>query len=480
MTAPPYPARVPATTAVDLAGRRARPPGPRGLPYIGCLGGLLRDPMRFWNRIATRYGGIARVPLKGKTAVYLVSDPELLYELLVTNRNNYCKNTRYRAAVELFGKGLLLNENEAWKRQRLLSQPAFKADHVAEQVEWMAELTTRFFDRWQCNAAPESTYRVDAEFLRLCQLLAGRYLFGPAFEQMAERFCAAAMAIKHAWPKPPRGVLGSWLRRSPGWSRSLAAAIAAMDRCVYDYLAEQRGKNFENCGLLSLLVHSSRSQDDAFDDRSLRDQLLSLFFAGHETSAMSLCWIHYLLSTHPRVRRKLRREVADVLDSRAPTLADLDRLAYTEQVVSESLRLYSPIHSISRVALEDDTLGGYAIPAGSTVYVSLHATHRLAEFWPDPERFDPDRFAADQCERRPRFAFIPFAAGPRNCIGGGMAMIELKLAVALLARSHELDLAPGQKIAAAAGTTMYPRYGMTMRVRRVGPLADEARAGGES
>src|SRR5690606_20896916 len=142
---------------------------------------------------------------------------------------------------------------------------------------------------------------------------------------------------------------------------------------------------------------------------------------GHETTATSLSWIHYLLDAHRDVRAKLRAEVERVLGARVPTAADLDALVYTEQVINEALRLYSPIHSISRVALEDDTLGGYDIPAGATIYVSLHATHRLPSLWPQPDRFDPDRFAPDLVARRPRFAFIPFAAGHRNCVGASTA-----------------------------------------------------------
>ena len=154
-----------------------------------------------------------------------------------------------------------------------------------------------------------------------------------------------------------------------------------------------------------------------------------------------------------------------MLAGRAPTSADIDRLVYTEQVINEALRLYSPIHSLSRVALEVDTLGGYYIPAGATIYVSLHATHRLPAFWPDPERFDPERFTKNAIERRPRFAFIPFAAGHRNCVGASTATVELKLAVAMIAQRYELSLAPGHRVEAAAGTTMHPRYGMNMRIR---------------
>ena len=257
------------------------------------------------------------------------------------------------------------------------------------------------------------------------------------------------------------------MRMSHGWSQPLETAIRDIDTCLYQYLAAQQLTDFADSGLVSMLVRSSREQGAECDHRSLRDQILTLFFAGHETSATSLSWLHYLLSQHPNVRAKVRAEVDRVIGKRLPTMADLDELHYTEQVVNETLRLYSPIHSISRVALEDDTLGGYRIPAGATIYVSLYATHRLPSHWPDPDRFDPDRFAPEQNERRQRFAFIPFAAGHRNCIGGTAAIVELKLAVACLAQRYELDLAPGQRVECAAGTTMYPRYGMNMLVRPV-------------
>jgi cytochrome P450 len=428
---------------------------------------LLRNPMTFWSGIANRYGGIARVPLMKGHVAYLVSDPDLLYELLITNRHKYRKNIRYRAAKELFGHGLLLNEGDAWKRQRLLSQPAFKGDYIAAQVPWMVEITARFLEGWRACAAEQGIRDVDPDFLDLSQTLAGYYLMGPGFERIAERFCRAAIAVKDAWPLPPRSVLKLLRRRGDGWTNELAAAVRDIDACVYEYLTAERQRDFAGAGLVEMLVDGSRAQDDEFNDRSLRDQLLTVFFAGHETTATSLSWIHYLLDQHPDARRKLRDEVNAVLGVRAPTGADLDRLVYTEQVINEALRLYSPIHSLSRVALEDDVIGGYHIPAGTTIYVSLYATHRLPSLWPDPDRFDPDRFTPDKIERRPRFAFIPFAAGHRNCVGASTAVVELKLAVAMIAQRYELILAPGQRVEGAAGTTMHPRYGMKMSIRAV-------------
>lgn len=453
-----------AAELASVVGLR-HPPGPRGLPYFGCLNGLLRHPMRFWSRIANRYGGIARVPLMKGHVAYLVSDPGLLYELLITNRNKYRKNIRYRAAVELFGHGLLLNEGDAWKRQRLMSQPAFKADYIAEQVPWMVELTAKFLAGWRAAADDGRICDVEKDFLDLSQLLAGYYLMGPGFEPIAERFCRSAIAVKNAWPRPPRSVWQLLRRRGDGWSDALAAAVRDVDACVYEYFAAQRARDFVGAGLVKMLVDGSRAQGDEFDDRSLRDQLLTVFFAGHETTATSLSWIHYLLDRHPDVRTKLRAEVRAVLGERAPTMADLDRLVYTEQVINEALRLYSPIHSLSRVALEDDTIGGYHIPAGATIYVSLYATHRLPSLWPDPDRFDPERFTPANIEARPRFAFIPFAAGHRNCVGASTAIVELKMAVAMIAQRYELELVPGHKVEGAAGTTMHPRYGMKMRIR---------------
>lgn len=453
------------SVAAVAPGHGGTPPGPKGLPYFGCLNALLRNPMGFWTRVAVEHGGIARVPLKGRH-VYLVSDPELLYELLVTHRRKYMKNTRYKAAVDTFGEGLLLLEGDAWARQRKITQPTFKADYVDKNVPQTAALVAKFLDRWRSWTNDDRPRDVGAEFLRLGQVLAGHYLMGPGFESIEERFCTAATAVKDNWPLPPRNVAVAMLPKSKQRERRFAEALAATESCIYDYLAEHRQSDFDDCGVLGVLVHSSRAQGDEFSDKLLRDQLLTLFFAGHETSAMTLSWLHYRLWKHADIRQAVQREVRDVLGGRVPEAADVAKLDYLERVVNETLRLDSPIHSISRVAVEDDVIGGFAIPRGSTIYVSLYAVHRLPHLWPDPERFDPDRFLPDECAARPRFAFIPFAAGHRNCIGGAMANAEIKVAAAMLAQRYVLDLAPGHRVVQAPGTTMHPRYGMKMIIKQ--------------
>jgi len=433
------------------------------LPIIGCLLAFLRNPMEALTAVAREFGGICRVPIRGKY-LYVVSDPDLLKEMLVAKRHNYMKNIRYRHIQALLGQGLLLSEAVEWRRQRVITQPAFKPEAVDAQTPWMGELTDLFLDRWKMHADRGATIDVEPEFGRLAQLLAGRYLLGEPFDDIADEFCQIASDIKRHWPQAPRNLVAAFMPQSKRKLAQFDAAIAALDECIGGYIRRHRATDFRDCGVLSRLVNSSRADGNEFDDRSLRDQISTLFFAGHETSATALCWIHWALSNHPVIREKLRREVTTVLGTRLATAAELHELHFTTQVIEESLRLHSPIHSISRVALVDDTLGGFHIPAGVTVCISMYAVHRLEHLWPEPEAFIPSRFETKQVAARSRFAYLPFAAGHRNCIGAGQAMLELKLIVARIAQRYVLDLAPRQKIEPAPGTTMYPRYGMKMRL----------------
>ena len=438
------------------------PPGPKGLPVIGGLLPFLKNPMEAITSIAREYGGIARVPIRGKY-LYVVSDPEMLKEMLVAHRAKYMKNVRYRHIQALLGQGLLLSEAAEWRRQRVITQPAFKPEAIDSQMGWMAAYTDQFLDRWSGRAERGEIFDVEPEFGRLAQCLSGRYLLGEPFDEIADEFCSIASAVKEHWPQAPRNIVRAFIPISKEKIARFDAAIAALDEIVRRFITQHRATDFENCGVLKRIVMTSRAEGAEFDDKSLRDQISTLFFAGHETSATGLCWIHWALSRHPAIRAKLLQEVAS-LDGRLPTAADLHNLTYTGQVIDESLRLHSPIHSISRVALVDDTIGGYHIPAGATVCVSMYAVHRLAHLWPDPETFDPSRFEPEKVAQRSRFAYLPFAAGHRNCIGAGQALLELRLIVARIAQRYTLELAPGQKIEPAPGTTMYPRYGMKMRI----------------
>jgi cytochrome P450 len=413
--------------------------------------------------IARQYGGIARVPIRGKY-LYVVSDPAMVKEMLVEHRQKYMKNVRYVHIQALLGQGLLLSEAAEWRRQRVITQPAFKPEAIDSQMGWMASYTDQFLDRWSARAARAEIFDVEPEFGRLAQCLSGRYLLGEPFDEIADEFCEIAAAVKAHWPLAPRNLVRAFMPLSKVKLARFEASIAALDEIVRRFITRQRANDFANCGVLTRIVMSSRAEGAEFDDKSLRDQISTLFFAGHETSATGLCWIHWALSRHPEIRAKLHAEVSSVAADRLPTAAELHAMTYTGQVIDESLRLHSPIHSISRVALVDNTIGGCHVPAGATVCVSMYAVHRLAHLWPDPEVFDPSRFEPEKVAQRSRFAYLPFATGHRNCIGAGQALLELKLIVARIAQRYTLDVAPGQKIEPAPGTTMYPRYGMKMRI----------------
>ncbi|MCC7547748.1 MAG: cytochrome P450 [Burkholderiales bacterium] len=440
-------------------------PAPRGLPYFGCIAPLRRNPMEFFRRIALRFGGIARVPLQARRSLFLVSEPKLIKELLLDHRARLMKNTRYPAMQRLLGQGLLLSEGEDWRRLRLLTQSAFKPTELRRQVNWMGGYVARYLEGWKRNTESGAALDAELEFLRLTQLLAGILVIGPRFEAEAEEMFAITEAIKNSWPVPPRGILSGLRKPSPERAQRLEAACSDLDRLVQHFIDRQHKATTEEGGILGMLKAAAEKEGQAFTDKELRDQVVTLFFAGYETSAASMCWTHYLLSAHPRMRERLLREVDEQLGGRTPAGEDLERLEYVERVLQESLRIYSPIHSLSRVAIEDCPVGGFVLRKDSTAVVSLYATHRLPDYWPDPERFDPERFTPEACAGRYGLAYIPFAVGHRNCIGGTLAMMEGKLILAQVAQRYLLDLAPGQRVEAMAATTMRPRHGMRMHVR---------------
>lgn len=436
------------------------PPEPRGLPYFGCLGDLRRNAMAFFTRVAREVGGLARIPLPKGNSVYLVSEPGFIKELLIDHRPRFMKNVRYGALQRVLGEGLILSEGDTWRRQRMLTQPAFKRSELGRQVQWMSASVASFLKRWERYAERGESFDLELEALRLTQLLAGVLIVGPRFEDRAQEVFEITEDIKRNWPRPPRGILSGFLPRSRRKAENLEKAIVALEARVYEFIARQKQSPPDEGGILGLLISGAQQEGQPFTDLQLRDQVITLFFAAYETSAAAMCWTHYLLSQHPAVRARVLAEVDAVLGDRLPGSEDVARLPYVEQVLQESLRMYAPIHALSRVALQDATVGGYTIPKGCAAVVSLYATHRLPRYWPDPETFDPDRFTPEACAARDSFAYMPFAVGHRNCIGGTLAMVEGKLIVAQVAQRYELNLAPGHRVEPYGGTTMRPRYGM--------------------
>jgi cytochrome P450 len=418
-------------------------------------------PMQFLTSIAVRYGGIARIPL-GRGFLYLVSAPDLIKTLLVDHRSRFMKNTRYAVMQRVLGQGLLLTEGDAWRRQRLAAQPSFKPGALERNVPWMSSMIADHLDRWGELAERRANIDISTEMSRLAQSLSGQMLFGSVFTRHAETVFGLIESLERSWPKVPRFLRPASRKRRAEKAVQLGLTMDAFDAEFLAMIVESRGSE-EACMLTTLRAEHSPGCEP-YTETQLCDQMKTLFFAGYETTETSMIWTQYLLARHPAVAARLTAEVDLLPAGRTLTAEALEALPYTDQVFKESLRLYSPIHSLSRVALEQCELGGYSIPKGATVMVSLYASHRLPQYWPDPERFDPERFSAAQSAARHRFAYLPFAAGHRNCIGALLAVIEAKLIMAQIARRYKLRPLTRAAVKPRAGTTMHPSREIHMRI----------------
>ena len=444
------------------------PPGPSGNGKLGCLPEMRQNPMTFLQDVAEEYGGIARINM-GAYCSYLVSEPKLIKEVLVDHYDKYKKNTRYKQVRMVIGEGMLLSEGMVWKEQRTRAQPKFTAKALNAQLDWISKLAAKFIDAWQAPARASDPIELEYQFNLLTQLLAGVWVMGWGFQKRAATVAGIYHQIRMNWPEMT-DLRASLLRpKNLRKAVNFRLALRELDRCIYELLDEYPSTMQDDIGFLKHLLEEGEAPEKQIrqNRRSLRDQVLTLFVTAFETTATSLCWTLYVIDRYPEVKRRIREELDSVLDGGELTPERLNRLEYTEKVVKESLRLYSSVHSFSRVALQDHLIGGYRVPRDTTVIISSYVTHRLAQYWEDPERFDPERFDKARSVGRSRFAYIPFAAGHRNCIGSYMALMQSKLVVALIMQRYDLSLVPGHVVEPQAATTMRPRYGMKMNISRL-------------
>ncbi len=443
------------------------PPGPEGIGKLGCLPEMRANPMEFLEKVALEYGGIARVNM-GSYYSYLVSEPKLIKEVLVDNFDKYKKNTRYKQVRMVIGEGMLLSEGDIWKHQRSHAQPKFTAKSLDQQVDWITELAANFLDSWDANAKDGKPVELEYQFNLLTQLLAGVWVMGKGFKPRAQEIFGIYNQIRMNWPEMT-DLRASMLKpKNIKREVNFRKALLRLNKCVYSLLEEYPSIIEEDTGFLKHLLPSENiAQSIKSQKRSLRDQLLTLFVTAFETTATSLCWTMYVIDKYPEVKKRIYAEVKRVIGTQTPTAETLNQLDYTEKVIKESLRLYSSVHSFSRVALEDHEIGGFRVPKDMTVIISSYVTHRLPQYWEDPHIFDPSRFDKERMVGRSRFAYIPFAAGHRNCIGSYMALMQSKMVVALIAQRYNLSLCKGHKVEKHAATTMRPKYGMKMDVSSV-------------
>jgi cytochrome P450 len=440
---------------------RQTPPGPGGRFLWGNLTEFMDDRLGFLTACAARYGDLCSFRL-GPRRAFLAAHPDLIERVLVTDARHYIKHFGARMYKPVLGNGLVTSEGDFWLRQRRLAQPAFLRPRLIAYAPVMVRLTERMLDDWYEGQHID----VHGELNRLTSAIALKTLFGLdataereayteslrlVFQLLSARF-ANLLRLPLWFPTPGNIRLWRALRRLRG--------------LVDGFVRQSRARSEPGDDLLSRLI-AARDEDGArMTDDQLRDEAMTLYLAGHETTALTLSWTWCALARHPHVEARLAAEWSAVLGGRPPTADDVPRLTYTEHVVMEAMRLYPPVYLIGREAVRDLELGGYRVPRGMTVFMSQWVTHRDGRFFEAPLEFRPERWESGLARRLPKYAYFPFGGGPRVCIGNGFAMLEAVLLLATIGQRYRFTLEPDPPVAFETGITLLPKYGIPAVLRR--------------
>lgn len=431
------------------------PPGPKGTLLGGSIRQFRAGLLNFLLETAREYGPLASFRI-GPKRVFLASGHDLIEQVLVTDAKHYIKHFGARAFKPVLGNGLVTSEGAFWHRQRKLVQPAFLKARVQSYVPAMVELTNQMLNAWTSG----KRVQIDFEFEALTSKIALKTLFDLDDHGDRERFDGV---LKLAFD-----LMNARLRRIiklPLWvptpaNLRLQMAIAELDRTVQGFIASGRSRDHHGNDLLSRLLLAQHEDGRLMSDRQLRDEAMTLYLAGHETTALTLAWSWYLLSQHRRVEEKLVSEWQRVLRGVAPTAQHLQRLPYTAAVIAESMRLFPPVYVIGREATTELELGGYRVKPGYTVLMSQWVNHRDQIFFPDPEEFRPERWQDGLAKRLPKFAYYPFGGGQRICVGSTFALIEATIILAAVGQHYQFTVDPDAVIDIKPQITLLPANGI--------------------
>src|SRR6266446_7180581 len=445
-----------------------RPPGPRGLPWLGTSFMASRDSTRKLTQWARDYGDIVYYHFLD-FHFYILFHPQHIEQVLLGKTDNFVKGITSRADTELIGNGLLTSDGDFWRRQRKLSNPAFHRESLVRYADITTEEATRLLQRWKNG----ETLNIHNDMMNVTLRIVLRSLFGSDLGESMKVIEPAldAIMVSSSGFHSIAFFLGI---PTPTRARHFRA-VREIDRVVYALIARGREKLKSSSGrvadaerqtaggakdLLTLLLTARDDDGNSMSDQQLRDEVITLLLAGHETTALNLSWSWYLLAQHPEVEEKLHAELDAVLGGRPPSAADLPKLQYTDRVIRETLRLNPPAWRIFRRTQEPFTVGEYVLPAGSNIVLSQWVTQRDPRWFSEPERFHPDRWSEEAMAKFPRFAYFPFGGGPRVCIGAGFAMMEATLLLATIAQRYRMRLTPNQRITPMPSITLRPRNGI--------------------
>lgn len=447
-----------------LPMRDAKPPGPRNLPFVGNTFLTRSNPLGTLERWAREYGDVIYYRFFD-APVYILAHPQDIEQVLLGKSRNFLKGMTSRANPELFGNGLLTSDGEFWRRQRRLANPAFHRESINRYAEITIEEGQRLLARWQAGEVRD----VHRDMMNATLRIVLRSLFGVELGERG-RIIERALDVIMQMASGFNAVL-SYLRVPTPLRRRYFRAVNELDGVVYELIALGRERMKRGSGemagahdLLTMLLMARDDDGNAMTDQQLRDEVITLVLAGHETTALNLSWTWYLLALHPDIEQRLHAELYGVLGEQPPRPQQFAKLPYTDRVLREALRLYPPAWRIWRTPLEPFEAREFVLPAGVNVVLSQWLTHRDARWFPEPERFHPDRWTEERAANLPRFAFFPFGGGPRVCIGAGFATMEATLLLATIAQRYRLRLAPGHRVEPLASITLRPKHGVHMEL----------------
>jgi len=438
------------------------PPGPKGHPILGVMREFNRDTLSFITRCRD-YGDVVRMRFLYVNA-YFIYHPDDIEYVLSTNARNFLKARSLRSNLfrRLVGNGLLTSEGDTWKRQRRLAQPAFHRQRINTYAQVMLDYTNRMLSKWRVG----ETRDIHRELMRLTLEIVVRTLFNADVSQESDKVgrVLAEIAQPFASQATIKWILDNRLPTST--HRRFHREAKQIDDIVYRLIAERRASGLDQGDLLSMLLQAQDEDGSQMSDQQLRDEVMTLFLAGHETTALTLSWIWYLLAHNPQAEQKFHAELDEVLGGKLPEMADLARLKYSDMIAREAMRLYPPAYALGREAIDEFELGGYRVPRKAQVFMFQWATQRDPRFFEEPDRFYPERWTDDFVERLPKYAYFPFGGGPRFCVGSSFAMMEIVLVMATIGQRFKFSLAPDQRVELLPAMSLRPKDGIKVIIER--------------
>ncbi|QOY36510.1 cytochrome P450 [Anaerobacillus isosaccharinicus] len=440
------------------------PPGPKGKLFTGHLKQFQADPLKFLTKLTEEYGDFVQFRLGPFQKIYLINDSDLIKEVLVTKQNSFVKSKDIQTLKTVVGDGLLTSEKNLHKRQRKLIQPSFKRSHITNYGEDMISTTQNYISNWREGEEK----LISKDMMNITLGIISKTMFNMNFEEGAESIGEPMEDVMKLGVNRMRSIVKLPLWFPTKKNRKLKKAIQALDEVLYEiinYRKQELEKHHED--LLGVLM-SAKNEDDGLgmSDKQLKDELMTIFLAGHETTANALTWTFYLLAQHPEVEKKLHRELDSVIRSGLPTPAHFTELSYTQNIVREALRLYPPAYIIGRQVDKDVQIGKYHLKKGEMVVMSQYVTHRSKRYFEKPNSFIPERFEDDFMKILPSYAYFPFGGGPRVCIGNHFALMETVLVTACIAQRYKLTLAKSHHdVKPQPLITLRPKHGVRMVVK---------------